>query len=230
MGQNFIRTQLATMQGAAVPLPYGGKFRSVMVDLDPEQLFAKGLSPADVSDGARQPEPDSAGRHRQDRRQGLPGQAEQQPAHAGRDERPAGEGGERRDRLPAGRGAGARRLQRADQHRAHERQPRRAAHGAAERQGFHAGGRERRQGGAAEDPGRAAAGAARPAAVRSVAVRARGDQRRGARGGHRGVPHRPDDPAVPGKLAQHDHRLHLDSALDSGVADRHEPARARPST
>jgi len=49
MGQNFIRTQLATIPGAAVPLPYGGKFRSVVVDLDPEQMFAKGLSPADVS-------------------------------------------------------------------------------------------------------------------------------------------------------------------------------------
>jgi multidrug efflux pump subunit AcrB len=49
MGQNFIRTQLATIRGAAVPLPYGGKFRSVVVDLDPEQLFAKGLSPADIS-------------------------------------------------------------------------------------------------------------------------------------------------------------------------------------
>jgi multidrug efflux pump subunit AcrB len=48
-GQNFIRTQLATIQGASVPLPFGGKFRSVVVDLDPEQLFAKGLSPADVS-------------------------------------------------------------------------------------------------------------------------------------------------------------------------------------
>jgi multidrug efflux pump subunit AcrB len=49
MGQNFIRTQLATIPGAAVPLPYGGKFRSVVVDLDPEQMFAKALSPADVS-------------------------------------------------------------------------------------------------------------------------------------------------------------------------------------
>src|SRR3954447_5834363 len=48
-GQNFIRTQLATIQGASVPLPYGGKFRSVVVDLDPEQLFAKALSPADGS-------------------------------------------------------------------------------------------------------------------------------------------------------------------------------------
>ena len=49
MGQNFIRTQLATIQGASVPLPYGGKFRSVMVDLNPEQMYAKGLSASDVS-------------------------------------------------------------------------------------------------------------------------------------------------------------------------------------
>jgi len=49
LGQNFIRTQLATIQGAAVPLPFGGKFRQVMVDLDPAQLYAKGLSPVDVS-------------------------------------------------------------------------------------------------------------------------------------------------------------------------------------
>jgi multidrug efflux pump subunit AcrB len=49
MGQNFIRTQLATIQGAAVPLPYGGKFRQVMVDLNPDQLTAKGLSATDVS-------------------------------------------------------------------------------------------------------------------------------------------------------------------------------------
>ncbi len=48
-GLNFLRTQLATVQGAAVPLPYGGKFRQVMVDLDPDQLYAKGISATDVS-------------------------------------------------------------------------------------------------------------------------------------------------------------------------------------
>jgi multidrug efflux pump subunit AcrB len=48
-GLNFIRTQLATVQGAAVPLPYGGKSRSIMVDLNPDALFAKGLSATDVS-------------------------------------------------------------------------------------------------------------------------------------------------------------------------------------
>jgi multidrug efflux pump subunit AcrB len=48
-GLNFIRTQLATVQGASVPLPYGGKPRQIMVDIDPQALFSKGLSPADVS-------------------------------------------------------------------------------------------------------------------------------------------------------------------------------------
>jgi multidrug efflux pump subunit AcrB len=46
--QNFVRTQLATVQGAAVTLPYGGKPRQVMVDLDPQALQGKGLSAADV--------------------------------------------------------------------------------------------------------------------------------------------------------------------------------------
>ena len=68
MGQNFIRTQLATIQGAAVPLPYGGKFRSVVVDLNPEQLFAEGAFAGRRFGGAGQSEPDPAGRHRQDRR------------------------------------------------------------------------------------------------------------------------------------------------------------------
>src|SRR5579859_1955644 len=48
-GQNFIRTQLATIQGASVPLPYGGKFRQIMVDIDPAALYAKHLSATDVA-------------------------------------------------------------------------------------------------------------------------------------------------------------------------------------
>ncbi len=45
---NSIRTQLATVAGAAVPYPYGGKMRQIMVDLQPSLLQAKGISPADV--------------------------------------------------------------------------------------------------------------------------------------------------------------------------------------
>src|SRR5207244_8416127 len=35
---NFVRTQLATVQGAAVSLPYGGNARQIMVDLNPKAL------------------------------------------------------------------------------------------------------------------------------------------------------------------------------------------------
>jgi multidrug efflux pump subunit AcrB len=48
LGLQFIRTQLATVQGAQVPAPYGGKARQVMVDLDLGELYSKGLSPTDV--------------------------------------------------------------------------------------------------------------------------------------------------------------------------------------
>jgi multidrug efflux pump subunit AcrB len=47
-GQNTIRTQLATVEGAQTPYPYGGKQRQIQVDLDLNALQAKGLSPADV--------------------------------------------------------------------------------------------------------------------------------------------------------------------------------------
>jgi multidrug efflux pump subunit AcrB len=48
LGLNYIRPQLVTVPGAVVPNVYGGKQRSVMLNLDPKLLQAKGLSPADV--------------------------------------------------------------------------------------------------------------------------------------------------------------------------------------
>src|ERR1700737_3701308 len=48
LGQNFLRTQLTTVQGAATPYPYGGKPRQVQVDLDSAKLQAYGLAPADI--------------------------------------------------------------------------------------------------------------------------------------------------------------------------------------
>lgn len=50
LGSNGIRTRLATIRGASVPQPYGGRSRVINVDLDPAQLQARGLSPTDVSD------------------------------------------------------------------------------------------------------------------------------------------------------------------------------------
>jgi len=48
LGSNTIRTQLATVQGASIPWPYGGKPRLVSIDIDSPAMQAKGLSPVDV--------------------------------------------------------------------------------------------------------------------------------------------------------------------------------------
>ena len=48
LGQNFLRPQLVTVPGAVIPYPYGGKQRQIMIDLNPNLLQAKGLSPQDV--------------------------------------------------------------------------------------------------------------------------------------------------------------------------------------
>jgi multidrug efflux pump subunit AcrB len=48
LGQNFIRPQLATVAGAAVPSPYGGKILQVQVDLDQHAMQAHGVSADDV--------------------------------------------------------------------------------------------------------------------------------------------------------------------------------------
>jgi CzcA family heavy metal efflux pump len=49
LGNNIIRTGLATVQGASMPYPYGGLQRQVQVDLDPDALRAKNLSGNDVT-------------------------------------------------------------------------------------------------------------------------------------------------------------------------------------
>ncbi len=43
-----IRQQLAPIPGITLPTPAGGKYRQIMVDLDPSKLLAKGLTPLDV--------------------------------------------------------------------------------------------------------------------------------------------------------------------------------------
>ena len=48
LGVNFVRTRLVTIPGCAIPYPYGGKQRQIMVDLNTNALQSKGLSPVDV--------------------------------------------------------------------------------------------------------------------------------------------------------------------------------------
>jgi multidrug efflux pump subunit AcrB len=49
LGLSFIRPRLATVRGASVPLPYGGKVRQIMVDADPNLMYAKHISATDVT-------------------------------------------------------------------------------------------------------------------------------------------------------------------------------------
>src|SRR5438105_12568491 len=49
LGNSFIRPELVTVPGSAIPVPYGGKIRVVNVDIDPDALYSRGLSPQDVS-------------------------------------------------------------------------------------------------------------------------------------------------------------------------------------
>jgi len=48
-GMNSIRAEVVTVPGAQVPYPYGGKQRQIMIDIDPQRLYAWGLSPRDVN-------------------------------------------------------------------------------------------------------------------------------------------------------------------------------------
>jgi multidrug efflux pump subunit AcrB len=43
-----VRQQLAPVPGVTLPTPAGGKYRQIMVDIDPDKLLAKGLTPLDV--------------------------------------------------------------------------------------------------------------------------------------------------------------------------------------
>ena len=63
-GQNIIRPQLATVAGAAVPSPYGGKVRQVQIDVDQQKLRSYGLSAQDVVSAPSAAGSDHSGRHR----------------------------------------------------------------------------------------------------------------------------------------------------------------------
>lgn len=49
LGLNSVRTPLVTVNGAGVPFPFGGKSRQVQIDLNPQEIQARGLSSIDVA-------------------------------------------------------------------------------------------------------------------------------------------------------------------------------------
>ena len=54
LGANFVRPQLISVPGAVIPNIYGGKQRSIMLNIDPKLMQAKGLSPVDVLNAVSQ--------------------------------------------------------------------------------------------------------------------------------------------------------------------------------
>ncbi len=237
LGNNFIRTPLGTVQGASVSYPFGGKARAVMVDLNLDELYAKQLAPVDVSNALNLQNlilpagtAKLAGTEYQIKVNSSPisPRRTQQPAHQNR---------QRRHRLYEGCSPSPRRLLGAEQHRAHQRLARRTDDDYPQRQSLHAGHRQRHKSRAPENPRHHPSGAESNYARRSVGLRPRLHQRRRPRSPDRGRPHRHDDPAVPGQLAQHPNRLHLDSAFDPGLDlhpqpagtnhQRHDPRRPR---
>ena len=43
-----VRQQLAPVPGVTLPAPAGGKYRQIMVDIDPDKLLSRGLTPLDI--------------------------------------------------------------------------------------------------------------------------------------------------------------------------------------
>ena len=134
IGNNFIRTPLGTVQGASVSYPFGGKQRAVMVDLNLDELYAKQLSPIDVSNALNLQNlilPAGTAKLAQTEYQVR---VNSSPLAAGRSEQSAHQDREWRDGLHQRCGAGPRRIPGSEQHRSHERIARRAHYHHQERQ------------------------------------------------------------------------------------------------
>ena len=184
LGVNFIRTQLATVQGAAIPLPVRRQAAADQVDLDPDGAAGEGPLAGRRRQRDQRAEPDPARRHVEDRHARVRRRHQREPADGRRAERPADQDRQRRADLHPRRRARARRLPAADQHR-------RASTASASAlltilKTGNASTLDIVDAIKATLPrslAGAAAGAEGHAAGRPVAVRPRRDRRRGARGG-----------------------------------------------
>ncbi len=87
LGQYNVRNQVANVPGASVPQPFGGRYRQIMVYVDPLKLEAHQLSVMDVVRSVNDCESDPAGRPRADRSVRLQ-HLHQQPARHHRGDQP----------------------------------------------------------------------------------------------------------------------------------------------
>ena len=188
-----------------------------------QALRAAASPPADVSTAINAAEPDPARRHGQDRHAGIPGPPQLQPRSRRRAQRSADQDRQRHDGLHPRRRPRPRRFHVADQHG-----PRRRQAAACCVSIYKLGNAstldivEQRQGGAARRSSRRLPTKElkiTPLFDQSVFVRASVEgvvKEAAIAAGLTGA----DDPAVPGLLAEHADRLHLDPAVDPGV-DHH---------
>ena len=207
-----MRTQLATVQGASIPWPYGGKMRLVSIDIDSAAMQAKGLSPTDVVNAV------SA------ENLILPsGTAKLGPLEYQVEMNGSTQTINELNDLPVKTANGATIYIRDVAHVRDGFSPqtnivRQDGHRSALLSVYKTGSastsgdRSRRACGAFEHGRGIAAGAENHAAVRSIHLRARSRSGRHPRGAHRGLSYRRHDPALPGQLAQHADYRYFDSA------------------
>ena len=211
---NFIRPQLATIPGAAVPLPYGGKVRQIMVDIDSNRLQTEGLSPLDVVECDQCAKRHFACGYGQDRQHGVQRRVEWNADHGGGAERPADQDGCRWDRVYPRCGQCTRWLRGTAEHRSPGWATRRSAHRREGRRHLYSGHRRGHPQGAAADRLHASSRASDTSSRGSIGVRAGGAERGGSRGRDCGIADLADDPGVFRQLAEYADYLCLHSLVD----------------
>ena len=230
LGTNTIRTQLATIEGAQTPFPYGGKQRQIQVDIDIASLQAKGLSPADVVNAiSAQNLIVPSGTMKIDRYEyaietnSAPSVVEQLnnlPITVY----------QWRSHLCARCCSRQRRQSSADQYCACRRSARRDDEHHEDGFGLYSQDHSRCAREDRQHQGATSAGAQNQSALRSVDLCSRCHQRRGPRGDGRRVPHRGHDPDLSGQLAFALSSLRFRSRCRSCVLSRCWLCCTRPST
>ncbi len=219
VGQYPVRNQLAGVPGASVPPPFGGKYRQIMIYVDPAKLESYELSPMDVVRavnnanlilpvGRRQDRPD---RLQPVHQQPVSRDPRHQPDSA--QDRRALDGDRRRHRPRRGRAPDSE--QRGDGGRPAVGLP--AGDEAGRRYQHHRGGRRHPEHG--RPPGRRAEGAEPRRGVRSVAVREARDRDAAARRRHRAGADRDHGAGVSRQLPRDDRGVPLDPAVGARRAD-----------
>ena len=153
--------------------PAGGKYRQIMVDLDPDKLLAQGLDADRRRQRGQRAEPHAALGNGQDRRHAIRCRTNATPPTHRRPEQHPDQGRQRRDRLHQGRRPGSRRLGRAAERRARGRPALGAAQRHQERQRLDARRGQRRRRGTGRRPRSRAARAEDQRTLRPVGVRQR---------------------------------------------------------